>query len=76
MCVCVCSSFDVVYDACSLIHMWARWPSVHDGLAAAMAQARGWGLAGWRADSKNRTVKRRERFDPHGKFLNEAAVWD
>ena len=32
------SSVDVVYDACSLIHMWARWPSVHDGLAAAMAQ--------------------------------------
>jgi acyl carrier protein phosphodiesterase len=32
------ASVDVIYDACSFIHMWGRYPTLQDGLFVAMEQ--------------------------------------
>jgi len=32
------ASVDVIYDACSFIHMWGRYPTPQDGLFVAMEQ--------------------------------------
>ena len=32
------ASVDVIYDACSFIHMWGRYPTPQDGFFVAMEQ--------------------------------------